>query len=404
MRLRALLPRIGSISSVLALLCSLSARAEERPLPPQLAPLAKVVKLYDEDYIYPGYIHFDWSETEFGPSGKKRGSYWKLAGTVDGSDGAESRWAAVKAAFLSSGWTVVAETPSGGILRRTVGAAESWARVATSEDVSLESIDVGPNPLVLHLKPPAKSPEQLQPDHGDFPFLMPPPGAVFKGGRVDPVPFAVKLEGAPPEIIAATTLQRDYDRPRNLSNLEFALGYQDALTQAGWEIISVFNSADVGIDARYTKQGRNVWARLHQNNQTITFNVADGAADLKATLAKECHIALYGVLFDFNKSTLKPASDPMLARVQALLEKNPGLQVEVQGHTDNVGDDAYNQKLSEARAGAVVTWLTGHGIASKRLSSKGYGRSRPVADNGSDEGRARNRRVEIADPSCKPGA
>jgi outer membrane protein OmpA-like peptidoglycan-associated protein len=78
------------------------------------------------------------------------------------------------------------------------------------------------------------------------------------------------------------------------------------------------------------------------------------------------------------------------------------LKLEVQGHTDNVGNDAYNQTLSEARAKAVATWLTQHGVAADRLTAKGYGKTKPVADNGSDEGRAKNRRVEIADPRCTP--
>ena len=81
---------------------------------------------------------------------------------------------------------------------------------------------------------------------------------------------------------------------------------------------------------------------------------------------------------------------------------NKTLKLEVQGHTDNVGNDAYNQTLSEARAKAVVTWLTQHGVAADRLTAKGYGKTKPVADNGSDEGRAKNRRVEIADPGCSP--
>ncbi len=80
------------------------------------------------------------------------------------------------------------------------------------------------------------------------------------------------------------------------------------------------------------------------------------------------------------------------------------LKLEVQGHTDNVGNDAYNQTLSEARAKAVATWLTQHGVAADRLTAQGYGKTKPVADNGSDVGRAKNRRVEIADPRCSPKA
>ncbi len=132
--------------------------------------------------------------------------------------------------------------------------------------------------------------------------------------------------------------------------------------------------------------------------------VADAGAadDLARQLGKDCHVALYGVLFDFNKSTLKPESDAVLQHVLGLLQKDAGLKLEVQGHTDNVGNDAYNQKLSEARAKSVVAWLAGHGTAAGRLTFKGYGKTVPVAGNDDDAGRARNRRVEIAKPGCAP--
>ena len=117
--------------------------------------------------------------------------------------------------------------------------------------------------------------------------------------------------------------------------------------------------------AHYTKNGRDIWAYLHDEGGDYSIQVADAgaAADLAKQLAKDCHVALYGVLFDFNKSTLKPESDSVLQQVLALLQKTPTLKLEVQGHTDNVGDDAYNQTLSEARAKSVMAWLTAHGVA-----------------------------------------
>ncbi len=128
------------------------------------------------------------------------------------------------------------------------------------------------------------------------------------------------------------------------------------------------------------------------------------AGDLSSSLAKTCHVALYGVLFDFNKSMLQPVSDGILQQVAGILTADKTLKLEVQGHTDNVGNDAYNQTLSEARAKSVMTWLTQHGVAADRLTFKGYGKTKPVADNGTDEGRAKNRRVEIADLRCTPKA
>jgi OmpA-OmpF porin, OOP family len=181
----------------------------------------------------------------------------------------------------------------------------------------------------------------------------------------------------------------------------FLTVYKAALVQAGWDILNESNGADATLVVHYTKNGRNIWADLHNDSGGYNITVADlGEMDLSAGLKKSCHVALYGVLFDFNKSTLQPASDPVLQRVADLLSKDPALKVEVQGHTDNVGGDAYNQTLSDARARAVMDWLIKHSVQAGRLTAKGYGKTRPIADNGSDEGRAKNRRVEIANPSC----
>jgi OOP family OmpA-OmpF porin len=89
-----------------------------------------------------------------------------------------------------------------------------------------------------------------------------------------------------------------------------------------------------------------------------------------------------------------------LVVTESLRTFDPALTLEVQGHTDNVGTDAYNQTLSQARAMAGVTWLTQHGIVASRLFAKGYGKTRPIADIGSDEGRAKNRRVVVTDRRC----
>ncbi len=113
-------------------------------------------------------------------------------------------------------------------------------------------------------------------------------------------------------------------------------------------------------------------------------------------------IDLRGVNFDFDKATLRPDAVEILNEAISILKKYPELQVEVAGHTDAIGTDAYNQKLSERRARAVYDYLTGNGIDAGRLAGpNGYGESRPIAPNanpdGSDnpEGRAKNRRTEL---------
>lgn len=106
-------------------------------------------------------------------------------------------------------------------------------------------------------------------------------------------------------------------------------------------------------------------------------------------------VILKGVNFDTAKATLTPDSRATLDEVVASLTANPSVMVEIGGHTDSRSSDAYNQKLSEARARSVVGYLVAHGIAADRLSAAGYGESLPIADNGTAEGRLENRRVEL---------
>jgi len=101
------------------------------------------------------------------------------------------------------------------------------------------------------------------------------------------------------------------------------------------------------------------------------------------------------VYFEFNKATIKPVSFPLLNEVALALKDNPTLKVEVQGHTDSVGADARNLKLSQKRAESVRTYLIKQGIESSRLSPKGYGENVPIADNRTADGRSQNRRVEF---------
>lgn len=106
-------------------------------------------------------------------------------------------------------------------------------------------------------------------------------------------------------------------------------------------------------------------------------------------------IRLNNLFFDFGKADLKNESKAELERVIALLKNNPTMMIEIGGHTDNVGDDASNLKLSGIRVQSVVNYLVSYGIPSEQLTSKGYGEQKPVSDNSSDTGRARNRRVEF---------
>ncbi|MDR0575751.1 MAG: OmpA family protein [Tannerella sp.] len=103
----------------------------------------------------------------------------------------------------------------------------------------------------------------------------------------------------------------------------------------------------------------------------------------------------YGITFDIGKSTIKPESMGEINRIAKLMTDNPALKFSVEGHTDNTGSAAINQTLSDARSAAVVAKLVKMGVAKDRLASAGKGQNSPIADNSTDEGRAKNRRVEF---------
>ena len=127
---------------------------------------------------------------------------------------------------------------------------------------------------------------------------------------------------------------------------------------------------------------------------------AGSGAGMAAQLSgKGCHVELHGIYFNSGSAVLLDESEPMLKQVAELVKASPEAALTIEGHTDNIGSAEYNQKLSEQRAAAVREALVSrYGIAVGRLSAKGFGLTRPVESNATFEGRARNRRVELARP------
>jgi len=120
------------------------------------------------------------------------------------------------------------------------------------------------------------------------------------------------------------------------------------------------------------------------------------AADMADALATKGSIDLYGIYFDVDKTDIKPESAKTLAEVANLLKIDRSLKLEISGHTDNSGNAEHNMKLSEGRAHAVVdTIVKNYGIDAARLEARGYGDTKPVAPNDTEDGRAKNRRVEL---------
>jgi outer membrane protein OmpA-like peptidoglycan-associated protein len=131
-------------------------------------------------------------------------------------------------------------------------------------------------------------------------------------------------------------------------------------------------------------------------SQMIKIDFPVQSNDMEQALAEKKPVDVYGIYFDFNSATIKPDSEAVLKQISDILHKNPDWKLSVAGHTDNIGEAAFNQELSERRAAAVKDALVSrYGIAPDRLSTKGFGASRPVEPNTTLEGRARNRRVEL---------
>ena len=103
-----------------------------------------------------------------------------------------------------------------------------------------------------------------------------------------------------------------------------------------------------------------------------------------------------GILFPFNSTDLYPAGRTNLQKLADILQRNPGSEVLVVGHTDNVGSDAYNPDLSQRRASSAASYLIQRGVSSARIRTAGRGETEPIASNGTESGRAQNRRVEVA--------
>jgi outer membrane protein OmpA-like peptidoglycan-associated protein len=117
---------------------------------------------------------------------------------------------------------------------------------------------------------------------------------------------------------------------------------------------------------------------------------------LKRALDSAGRVAVYGIYFDSDSATPTAESAATLQHIRDLLTAAPTLRLDIEGHTDDTGAAAHNQQLSEQRAMNVRSWLVSHGVSGNRLESHGYGATRPVADNKTPEGKAKNRRVELA--------
>jgi outer membrane protein OmpA-like peptidoglycan-associated protein len=123
--------------------------------------------------------------------------------------------------------------------------------------------------------------------------------------------------------------------------------------------------------------------------------LAFGAEALKKALYESGKISVYGINFDIDKANLQPGAEKIIVEIVKLMKSNPKLNIEIQGHTDNTGTTAHNLSLSQKRAKTVQKFLMLYGIDSSRIVPKGFGSSKPIATNDTQDGRAKNRRVAL---------
>lgn len=197
-------------------------------------------------------------------------------------------------------------------------------------------------------------------------------------------------------------LKKDAQPP---SNAQIITNYTNALTRIGGKVI--YQTAS---DAymKLEKDNKITWVhvRSYTRGQSYQLRIVEeaamkqeiiaDAASMAQDILEKGYVALYGIYFDFDKAEVKPESDFTLKEIAIVLVQNPTLKLFVVGHTDNVGDFTYNMKLSQSRADAVVKILVSKYNADvNRLKASGVGPLAPVTSNDTDEGKAKNRRVEL---------
>ena len=209
-----------------------------------------------------------------------------------------------------------------------------------------------------------------------------------------------------PEKVSCTQVMRNYDNAFKASRLTVYAGKTQP--EACGEVPGLNSSPLVAWETAVGKgpKGGKTWITVGCGEPWVLTMVVDvmameqkveiDADYLAGEIEKTGHVAVYGINFATGKADVTADSAKVLSEIGSLLSRKPEWRLRVEGHTDNVGSAKSNLELSDRRAQAEKAWLAAkHGVKADRLETKGFGDAKPVADNKTEEGRARNRRVEL---------
>ena len=190
---------------------------------------------------------------------------------------------------------------------------------------------------------------------------------------------------------------------KNISRLEIAENYKAAALEKGGTLLYEVNGK-----LTFTlpmNNGSTLWAYLSAGEGSYYLYIIEeagfkqrlffGADEMKMELDAKGSISLYGINFDTDSDKLKLGAEKLLIEMVKLMKSNPELKIEIQGHTDNVGSASHNLALSNKRANSVKSFLLLYGVSTSRMVAKGYGMENPIESNDTEDGRAKNRRVEL---------
>jgi outer membrane protein OmpA-like peptidoglycan-associated protein len=207
------------------------------------------------------------------------------------------------------------------------------------------------------------------------------------------------------KVIAGRVLEVNYDladEDKEPTPIAVYRNYVAALKAIGATQVSSPDHTSDAVFSQKTPKGE-YWYMYSQaaGNEDSESAYKLVAVEVGAPPATQCTLEAYGVNFDTDQSALRPDADPVLQQLLKLFQQDPTYAAEISGHTDDVGEAAHNLTLSQDRAGAVKAWLVAHGVAATRMTTAGFGATKPLVPNSNDANRAKNRRVELTRKNCK---